>query len=152
MQLRLLAVPLFFLALSCGGGSSSPDAGDVVNCQSDSRVFTYAPNLTVTSSAGGMKVALVQSDPAPPAKGTDTWTLRVTNAAGTAMPGLPLGVKTLMPDHGHSSSTIPAITDTGGGNYKMTLLNLFMPGVWHIWFFSNAAPTDTADFYFCVQG
>jgi hypothetical protein len=152
MQPRLLPVLLFLLALSCGGSSSSPDAGDVVNCQNDPRVATYAPPVTVTSSAGGLKMSLVKSDPAPPARGNDTWDLHVTNAGGTAMPGLSLGVKTLMPDHGHGSPTTPTISDKGGGDYQVTPLYLFMPGVWHIWFFSNAAPTDTADFYFCVQG
>ncbi len=147
--------PALFAALAlgaCGGSSSgSPDAGDVVNCGSDPRVFTYTPNMTVTSSKGAMKVSLV-SDPAPPAHGNDTWNLHITNGSGTAMPGLSLQVSTLMPDHGHGSPTTPAITDKGGGDYTVTPLYLFMPGVWHVWFFTAAAPSDTADFWFCVQG
>lgn len=156
MQPRPRLFPLSALSLAlalaaCGGGSSSPDAGDVVNCQTDSRVLTYAANMTVTSKAGTMKMALV-SDPAPPARGNDTWSLHVTNSSGTALPGLALSVSTLMPDHGHGSPTIPTITDKGGGDYTVTPLYLFMPGVWHIWFFTAAAPTDTVDFFFCVQG
>ena len=147
----LLPAILSALALAaCGGSSISPDAG-VVNCQNDPRVSTYAANMTVTSKAGTMKMALV-SDPAPPARGNDTWSLHVTNSSGTALPGLALSVSTLMPDHGHGSPTIPTITDKGGGDYTVTPLYLFMPGVWHIWFFTAAAPTDTVDFFFCVQG
>lgn len=151
MSLRLLPFIIASLAVACGGSSSSGDAG-VVNCQNDARVSTYAANMTVTSSGGALKVSLVNANPAPPARDLNTWDLRITNASGTAMPGLPLAIRTLMPDHGHGSPTTPTITDKGGGNYTVGQLNLFMPGVWHVWFFSNSAPTDIADFYFCVQG
>ena len=149
-SIALLAAALF---VACGGSSSSggDDAGEV-NCQNDPRVLTYAPNVSVTSTAGGTKYALVSS-PAPPAKGNDTWTLHVTNASsGQPMAGLNLGIKTLMPDHGHGSPTTPAITDKGGGDYTVTPLYLFMPGVWQITFFPSATPADTAAFMFCVQG
>lgn len=149
-------LPAFLLALALaacgGGGSSTPDAGDVVNCASDPRVTTYAPNLTVTSKAGGLKVRLMQSDPAPPAKAVNTWNLHVTDGSGNALPSLSLNVDTLMPDHGHKSTTIPQVSNKGGGDYTVTLLDLFMPGVWHVWFFSGTATADTADFWFCVQG
>lgn len=153
MQLHRPIALSFLLALAaCGGGSSSADAGDVVNCASDSRVTTYKPNMTITSKTGGMKVTLVSSDPSPPAKAVNTWSLHVTDGSGTAMPSVPLNVDTLMPDHGHKSTTIPQISNKGGGDYGVTLLDLFMPGVWHVWFFSSTASADTADFWFCVQG
>jgi hypothetical protein len=140
------------LIAGCGGGSSTPDAGDVVNCQDDPRVFAYAPNLTVTSAGGTLKFVLVESDPAPPARGNDTWTLRVTDASGQPMANMSLSVQTLMPNHGHGSSVTPQITNQGGGNYRVTPLYLFMPGVWRIRFFPTTSPTETADFWFCVQG
>jgi hypothetical protein len=139
------------LLAACGGGSSMADAGQV-NCQTDSRVFTYAPNLTVDSANKALKFVLVQSDPAPPARGNDTWTLHVTNASGQAMANLGLSVQTLMPEHGHGSSVTPTITDKGVGDYTVTPLYLFMPGVWRIRFFPAATPNETADFWFCVQG
>jgi hypothetical protein len=136
-------------ALAACGGSTPGD--EPVNCQTDSRVMTYAPNVTATA-ASGMKYVLVQSDPAPPARGTDTWNLRVTDAAGTAQPSLSLQIKTLMPDHGHGSSVTPTISNQGSGNYQVQNLFLFMPGVWKITFAPATAPTDTADFWFCVPG
>src|SRR6266404_6181855 len=114
---------------ACGGSSqSSPDAGDVVNCTNDPRVAAYAPNLSVNSTGGGMKFVLVSSDPAPPAKGTDTWALRVTDTSGQAMSGLSLSAVLFMPDHGH-----------------------FMPGVWRITF-NVASPSDSAVYQFCIPG
>ena len=154
MQLRHQSLVLVAAALVAGcGGSSSPDndAG-VVNCASDPRVSTYSANMTVNSKNGGIKMSLVSS-PAPPSRGNNVWTLHVTNASGTAMPGLSLGYMTIMPDHGHGSPIAnPAITDKGGGNYDVNPVDLFMPGVWHVWFWSSTAPSDTADFFFCVQG
>ena len=141
------------LSASCSGSdSSSPDAGDVVNCAGDPRVSAYAPNITVNSKTSGMKVSLVSS-PAPPAKGNNVWTLHITNTSGAAMSGVHLGYGTLMPDHGHGSPiSSPLITDQGSGNYQVNPVDLFMPGVWHVWFYPQGATGDTADFLFCVQG
>src|SRR2546427_12230348 len=108
------------LLVACGGGSNSgSDAGEV-NCQNDPRVLTYAPNVTVPSASGGMRDAPVQSDPAPPAKGNDTWKLKVTTAApGQGMPGLHLKNQTLMPDHGPGPPRPPPITHDPGRNYTV---------------------------------
>ncbi len=137
---------------ACGGSSQSlPDAGDVVNCTNDPRVAAYAPNLSVNSTGGGMKFVLVSSDPAPPAKGTDTWALRVTDTSGQAMSGLSLSAVLFMPDHGHFSPVTPQITSNGGGNYTATNLYFFMPGVWRITF-NVASPSDSAVYQFCIPG
>ena len=153
-----IAILAAAVVAACGGSNSGPgdDAG-VVNCANAPGVMTYAPSMTVTSASGATKYTLVSSSPAPPAHGNDIWTVKVTNAAnGSAMPGLNLGIKTLMPEHGHSSPTIATITDNGGGNYTVGTssnpLYLFMPGVWQIQLFPSAAPTDTGTFLFCVQG
>ncbi|HTO98112.1 MAG TPA: FixH family protein [Myxococcales bacterium] len=154
MKSQVVLTGLLAFAAACGSDSSgTPDSGDVVNCQNDSRVTAYTPNMTVNSTGGTMKFSLVQSNPGPPATGNNTWSLKITNTSGTGLPGLSLGYKTIMPDHGHGSPiTNPSITDNGGGNYTVTPVDLFMPGVWHVWFFNNATPNDTGDFFFCVQG
>jgi hypothetical protein len=144
---RLALIAAAAALTACGG--STPE--ETVNCQADSRVMTYAPNLSV-SAPSGMKYILVQSSPAPPARGLDTWNLKVTDAAGTPQPGISLQIRTLMPEHGHGSSTTPTITNQGGGNYQVSQLNLFMPGVWKITFSNSPGFTDSADFWFCVPG
>ena len=144
------------LALSCGGSSGGPntgipDAGQVIDCSTDARVTAYKPNLTVSSASGALKFQLVQSNPGPPARGTDTWTMMVTDAAGAPMPGLSLSVLPFMPDHGHGTSVDASVTATGGGSYTVAPLYFFMPGVWRTTF-TSATPADTAVFFFCIPG
>src|SRR5437868_15519353 len=96
------AIALVVIA-ACGGSSS----GDVVYCQGDPRVLAYAPPVEVQSQAKTMKFKLMQSSPAPPARGTDTWNIHVTDANGAALPSLTLNARPFMPDHGHGPSVTP---------------------------------------------
>ena len=68
------------------------------------------------------------------------------NGAGTPLPTLG------RPFHRRTAAVPPRGTDKGGGDYTVTPLYLFMPGVWQITFFPSATPADTAAFMFCVQG
>jgi len=147
----LAAIAICFCA--CGGGSNggSPDSGDVVNCQSDPRVLTYSPPVTIPSQAKTMKFTLNQSSPAPPARGTDTWNIHVTDANGTAISNLTLTAKPFMPDHGHGPAVNPAVASNGDGNYTVTNLYFFMAGVWQVTFTAQGT-TDSAVFMFCVPG
>ena len=156
MVMRFLAAALVLCACtsSDGGATSSDsatpaDAGPTVTCQNDSRVDTYVANLTKTSSSGQMKVTLVASDPAPPVRGNNTWSVKVTDGAGGAVNGASLAVTPFMPDHGHGTSVKAAINAKGDGVYEITPLYLFMPGVWKI---TIANGTDSVDFFFCVAG
>jgi hypothetical protein len=136
---------------ACGGSSSSPDAGDVVNCQTDPRVATYAPNMSVKSSGGTMTFTLVQSNPAPPGRGNDTWIIHLSDVSGQALTNLSLSVLPFMPDHGHGTAVNATVTANGGGDYTVTPLYFFMPGVWRIRFTSSGS-TETTDFWFCIPG
>jgi hypothetical protein len=153
-----LPLVLLLLLAACGGSSSSTannegiDAGDVIDCSTDSRVFSYKAGMSVKSANGQLSYELVQSNPGPPAKGNDVWNLMVTDTAtGAPQPSLSLSVLPFMPDHGHGSSVDAQITNGGAGNYTVTPLYFFMPGVWRITF-TNNANSDTAIFFFCVPG
>ena len=147
---------LCFLAAACGS-KADMSTGDIINCQNDPRVTAYAPNLSVTSTSG-RKFILLRSDPAPPAKETNTWTIRVQDSSGVPLPNLPLSMDPItgawMPDHGHGSSVHPSITANADGTYTVANLYFFMPGVWRITINSapDAGPTDSAVFYFCIPG
>jgi hypothetical protein len=151
------AAAILGVALGCGSssapGPTTPDAGDLITCQNDPRAMTYAPGLSVTSTSGSRKYVLLSSNPSPPARGTDTWTIRITDAAGTAQPGLSVSVLPFMPDHGHGTSVNASVTANTDGTYKVDPLYFFMPGVWRITF---AVPpnqlNDVGEFFFCIPG
>jgi YtkA-like len=148
----------------CTTSSASPGApGDVadasneatVTCQNDTRVDTYVANLAKASTSGSLKVTLVSSDPAPPSVGTNTWTIHVADAAGAPMSNAPISIASFMPDHGHGSSVKAVITPQADGNYSVTTLYLFMPGVWRVTFAlpaTDAAPAEQVEFFFCIAG
>lgn len=145
------------VALGCGGSSTpnptTPDAGDLITCQNDPRAMTYAPGLSVTSTSGSRKYVLLSANPSPPARGTDTWTIKITDAAGQAQTGLSVSVLPFMPDHGHGTSVNASVTPNSDGTYKVDPLYFFMPGVWRVTF---AVPpnqlSDVGEFFFCVPG
>jgi len=146
------AIALVLSVAACGGSSSgNGNAGDVVNCQNDPRVLAYAPPVAVQSQAKTMKLTLNQSSPAPPARGTDTWNIHVTDGNGTALSSLALTAKPFMPDHGHGPAVTPSVANNGGGDYTVTNLYFFMPGVWQVTFTAQGS-TDSAVFMFCVPG
>ena len=154
-----IVVPLAALALlvGCSGSGSTdgglPDSG-VVDCTSDPRVATYAPNLAVMDPAGNRQYVLVQSSPAPPARGNDTWTVKVLDSSGAPVSDLDLSAAAFMPDHGHGSSVVPTVTSNGDGTYSVTPLYFFMPGVWRVTL-SDADGGSSATsgvWFFCVEG
>jgi hypothetical protein len=135
--------------------STSPvDVDGAVSCETDPRVDTYVANLSKTSQSGAFKVSLVSGDPAPPAKGSNSWTIKITDASGAPMPNLPISVVPFMPDHGHGTSIVPQITASADGTYTVNPLYLFMPGVWRITITldADAAVPVAASFFFCIEG
>lgn len=149
-----LAALSIALGAGCGGGSgpaATPD-GATVNCTLDRRVDTFAANISKTSPPGTAKITIVSSDPAPPAKGNNSWKLRVTNEAGEPISNAALTLKLFMPDHGHGTSVKPVVTPEPDGIYDVTPLDLFMAGVWRITVSTTAAAEDAVDFFFCIMG
>lgn len=140
---------------SDGGGSSGStssgavDSGPAVSCEHDPRVDTYVANLTKPSASGQRKVALVASDPAPPIKGTNHWTVKVVDGAGNPVSNAALTVSPFMPDHGHPSNVKPTVTPGADGTYDITNVYFFMPGVWRV---TIADGSESVDFFFCVAG
>src|SRR5690349_17023204 len=60
------------------GGASTDTDGSVVKCTMDSRVDTYTANLKKAGQLGMLTFTLVESTPAPPARGTNVMKLKVT--------------------------------------------------------------------------
>jgi hypothetical protein len=158
-----LVAPLALLAIA-GCSSKHDDGGDPADaavdgpvaslCASDTRAQPFVAGMEQAGAAGLIKARLLASTPAPPARGNNTWTVQIVDAAGAPMDGATLAVKGYMPDHGHGTSTKPAIKGTGDGKYEVDLLSLAMPGIWQITITvtTPSSTTDAAVFTFCVAG
>ncbi len=158
-----LAASLGF-AGACGPSAtdqaSANDAGAAlsaddtfVGCTTDSRADVYRAGLTKPSQDGQLQITLLGSDPAPPAFGANTWTIRVEDGAGAPVPGATIVATPFMPDHGHGSSILPAVTDAGDGTYRVSLF-LSMAGLWRIGLAvspSDAGLPSTVNFFYCIQ-
>lgn len=153
--MRSLPILLAALLVACGPTPTRPDGGtDIAGCLNDPRVTPYAAGMQTMSSSGELRFQLVQSDPAPPIRGTNSWTMKVFNGAGTSIDGLALKATTFMPDHGHGSSIVPEVTALPAGGYSVANLYLFMPGVWRITLATttDGGLSDSAQFLFCIEG
>jgi hypothetical protein len=116
-------------AAACGeGGSDAPDAW---NCSTEARAEPYTAGMNRTSTSG-IKVAIMESTPAPPARGDNVWRLSITDAQDVAMEGMVVTVFPWMPDHGHGTSAVAQIADIGQGEYTLDPVNLWMAGYWEI--------------------
>jgi hypothetical protein len=128
------------------------------SCTNDTRVDTYTAAMERAGSKGILTFQLVSSEPAPPAKGNNTFQVVVKDSDGMPLGGT-LGIDLEMPDHGHGTSVTPVVSlDAGSDAYKITPVYLFMPGVWRVEldFYgdsgTDAKPIDQATFYFCIEG
>ncbi len=134
------------------GGTSS----NVVSCTDDARLDVYTDNMQKAGEGGRLDFRFSDFVPAPPAKGSNTFDVQVTDSSGAVVSG-GLEVELVMPDHGHGTSIEPSISlDAASGIYTVTPLYLFMPGVWRITFAAvsseAAAPLDSVDLHFCIEG
>jgi hypothetical protein len=156
-SLRLLALPGLLLAAcvqTSGGGGGAGTTSEAL-CDSDSRAMAYAAGLSATSSDGTLKVSIAGAQPAPPEKGINTWTVQLTDGSGNPVSEAAVSVTPWMPDHGHGSSIVPQVMPTkSAGTYQVTLLDLFMPGIWQVTFdvTSPSSQDEKVTFSFCIDG
>ena len=99
-------------------------------CADEDRADDFAVSLTKMGERH--TVTLMEAEPADPVRGDNTWTILVTDEAGTPMEGIGVDAKPWMPDHGHGSAVEETVTDLGAGEYTLDPLNLFMAGLWQV--------------------
>jgi YtkA-like len=153
---------LAFIIGSAGcGGSGDDDASAApapsVSCLADPRLDSYTGELDKAGELGLLSFRFFNLSPSPPAKGSNTFHVQISDAAGAPMQG-ELRVELFMPDHGHGTSVEPVISpDAAPGSYTVQPLYLFMPGVWRLTFQAFGDPADNAMLddvvlHFCVEG
>lgn len=140
-------------ALDNVDGDDPLDAENFIDCSNDVRADHYMPGMSKPGRVGKLNFALVVSDPAPPKKGFNTWTLAISDAASKAELNAKVHVTPYMPDHGHGPP-VPAKVGPGAvdGRYAISNLYLFMPGLWQVTFdvTTAAGDSDSAVFSFCI--
>ncbi|HLU68919.1 MAG TPA: FixH family protein, partial [Kofleriaceae bacterium] len=115
---RTIALPALLAALAlapaCGGDDGHGDHEEEVNCAEETRDDTYVANLAKDGERGNLSVVLVESDPGPPAKGDNAWTLQLVDADQQPVDGATVTVTPFMPDHGHGTPIDVEVTPGGG--------------------------------------
>jgi hypothetical protein len=161
-----LALPLTFaLALGCDSGDGADEhahehetgeeseTGHESDCEAETRDDEFTIGLSKSDDT--VTVTFVAADPAPPAKGDNTWTVALTDAGGQTLANASVSAATpWMPDHDHGTP-IEAIPSAGDnpGEFVITPVNLFMSGLWEVTLDidTGAGTTEQVVFAFCVE-
>ena len=110
------------------GTPGNPGGGSPGGSGCEGRGESFSAGMTKVSDGGGVNVVLVKSDIAPPGQGINTWTLRLTDAAGQPIEGARVSASFLMPDHTHPAQHKDA-RETERGTYQVAPY-FSMPGFW----------------------
>jgi hypothetical protein len=153
--------PLALLGTACGGSANqaadAAPSGDLFNaCADPTGADSYSAGMSKPSKNGTFTVELMSSDPGPPIKGTNNWTVVITNAAGVAVDGAAITVTPFMPAHNHGTTVKAVVTPLANGSYGIAPLYFFMAGVWQTTLdikpTGDGATADSVVFSFCVDG
>jgi hypothetical protein len=150
-----LAAALIALSAGCDGGETNGQEPPASVCGEETRDDGYAAGMEKQGADGKLSVRLLEGDPAPPAKGENTWTIQVSDAGGAPVTGATLMVSSWMPDHGHPGAGTPLVTELGmDGRYEIAGIDLIMPGLWEVTILvtTAAGDSDSVMFAFCVEG
>lgn len=144
---------VFVLACDAGPSVTATDGAALFSCETETRAVPYSADLTRSSSSGAWQAVLVASDPGPPIKGSNTWTVRILDGAGATRDDVVVTARTFMPDHNHGSTVKAVVTPMGAGVYRVAPLYLYMPGLWQVTLDIDA-PTgpDSVMFPVCIAG
>jgi hypothetical protein len=141
------------VVLAAGACASDHDDGTTFDCAAVTGDDEYVMGLTKPGAMGRIEFKLVSSEPAPPSRGDNTWTVQLSTMSAPATPvsGASMSVIPYMPAHDHTSGKAVIVTPMSeAGQYKLDPVNLFMPGVWEITLDVSGANADSVVFKFCL--
>lgn len=140
---------------ACGGDDGSMDD---VDCSKVTGTDTFVVGLEKPGIGGNLDFQLMSADPAPPARDDNTWTVQLNSMAagvvGAPIDGATLTATPFMPSHQHGSPIRAEITPVAGqpGQYTISPVNMWMPGVWETTIKATSGDTtDTAVYRFCIN-
>ena len=158
MRALTLPVALVLSVLGCSSSSQSAgsaDAGadsDIIGCNGDTRAQTYSADMGQMGKGGVFRFVLTNANPAPTSKGSEVWTLKVVDAAGSAVTDATFPVmKPWMPEHQHGTATV-TVTNNHDGTYTMNPMYFYMTGLWETDITAQSGTKkDSTSFFFCLQ-
>jgi YtkA-like len=149
--LSILLAALALAGCSRKTAAGSPAASDDGSeCSGDFDAFE--PGMTKQTASGAITVELKDAEPSPPVVRSDNvWWLELTDADGAPLTGAEIVASPYMPKHQHGSAEV-VVDEQGEGAYRLSPIELVMPGVWEIPV-SLTLPDGTAGevtFRFCI--
>jgi len=155
MRLTVIALGFSFVATACMSNGSTPGDDASVNC-ADVTADEFVVGLERVGTAGALDFTIMSGDPAPPIRGDNTWVVQVSSMSGgvvgAPVSGAEISVTPFMPAHQHGAGkTVKVEPMPDAGQYKLSPVNLWMPGVWETTIdATSASGTDTVVFSFCI--
>lgn len=155
MRLIVLSVGITAVA-GCHGGDVPPDADEALACINSGRGETYVVGLEHQGMAGALDFKLMSATPAPPGFNDNTWIIQINSMAGGVVgspaAGASITVTPFMPDHQHGTLKVKVEAMPDAGQYKLTPINMWMPGLWETTIDAQVgAISDRVVFKFCIQ-
>lgn len=129
---RCLPRAALLLGLLGCGVQRGDHSTDTAESECSGHFDTFHAGVSKLAQPGDVTVELARSDPDPPAvRRANTWWLHLSDAEGAPLPGARLSVTPHMPEHQHGSAQV-VVTELEAGEYKLSPIELVMPGVWEI--------------------
>jgi len=155
MRFVVLAAVMAVLA-ACDGGGATPDADEGKACADAKRGDIYTVGLEHPGLGGWLDFKLMSATPAPPAFNDNTWIIQINSMSGGVVgapaTGASLTVTPFMPDHQHGTLKVNIEPMPDAGQYKLTPINMWMPGLWETTIdVEVGAVTDKVVYRFCIQ-
>jgi hypothetical protein len=148
-SLPVLAVTLL------GACSGDHHTDETIDCTKVSGADEFVVGLAKDGNSGKLDFAMMSADPAPPARGDNTWIVSINDMNGAPLDGASLTVTPFMPAHQHGTPLTVQIAPAGtAGQYERSPVNLSMPGVWETTIRATSmagTETDSALYTFCIN-
>jgi hypothetical protein len=153
--MRAVTVTLLIAIAALASACTSDHQGDDTsyNCANETRDDEFVVGIQKAGDSAKMMFTLMAADPAPPARGDNTWMLQLTQmSGGSAVAGAQILVTPFMPDHAHGTPlSVVVEPQPTAGHYKLSPVNMWMPGLWEVTIDAQSgADSDTTIFRFCI--
>lgn len=139
----------------CVGCSDGGHDDDVVDCAKETRKDDFVVGLEKVGTSNKLDFKLLASDHFPQEPGDNEWTLLISTMVGGTVAGPltggTLSVSPFMPDHGHLAPKPVVVTPLADpGQYKLSEINTWMPGLWETTIQVTGADGDKVVFKTCI--